>query len=116
MGAFVCGQVFEFLIRRHSADSSEEEEVFPFIRTLLHFDTREFLNVLAMVRTIVIIVATRLQMDAIRRVFNRWDDLCAFLKNSFQTFEDFKNDKQALEFQQRIVDILLQAREHGFAL
>uniref|UniRef100_A0A674NUU6 VPS8 subunit of CORVET complex n=1 Tax=Takifugu rubripes TaxID=31033 RepID=A0A674NUU6_TAKRU len=65
-------QVFEFLIRRHSADSSEEEEVFPFIRTLLHFDTREFLNVLAM------------------------------------TFEDFKNDKQALEYQQRIVDILLQ--------
>lgn len=43
-------QVFEFLIRRHSADSSDEEEVFPFIRTLLHFDTREFLNVLAMVR------------------------------------------------------------------
>ncbi|XP_051278670.1 vacuolar protein sorting-associated protein 8 homolog isoform X2 [Dicentrarchus labrax] len=65
-------QVFEFLIRLHSADSSEEEEVFPYIRTLLHFDTREFLNVLAM------------------------------------TFEDFKNDKQALEYQQRIVDILLQ--------
>lgn len=42
-------QVFEFLIRLHSADSSDEEEVFPFIRTLLHFDTREFLNVLAMV-------------------------------------------------------------------
>ncbi|XP_068584497.1 vacuolar protein sorting-associated protein 8 homolog isoform X2 [Cebidichthys violaceus] len=65
-------QVFEFLIRLHSADSLEEEEVFPIIRTLLHFDTREFLNVLAM------------------------------------TFEDFKNDKQALEYQQRIVDILLQ--------
>lgn len=48
-----CPQVFEFLIRRHSADSSEEEEVFPFIRTLLHFDTREFLNVLAMVRAIL---------------------------------------------------------------
>ncbi|XP_034465327.1 vacuolar protein sorting-associated protein 8 homolog isoform X1 [Hippoglossus hippoglossus] len=68
----VKNQVFEFLIRLHSADWSEEEEVFPFIRTLLHFDTREFLNVLAM------------------------------------TFEDFKNDKQALEYQQRIVDILLQ--------
>uniref|UniRef100_A0A3Q0RJ38 VPS8 subunit of CORVET complex n=1 Tax=Amphilophus citrinellus TaxID=61819 RepID=A0A3Q0RJ38_AMPCI len=68
----VKNQVFEFLIRLHSADSSEEEEVFPFIRTLLHFDTREFLNVLAM------------------------------------TFEDFKNDKQALEYQQRIVDILLK--------
>ncbi|KAL6101432.1 vps8 [Pungitius sinensis] len=68
----VKNQVFEFLIRLHSADSLEEEEVFPFIRTLLHFDSREFLNVLAM------------------------------------TFEDFKNDKQALEYQQRIVDILLQ--------
>ncbi|XP_076019351.1 vacuolar protein sorting-associated protein 8 homolog [Genypterus blacodes] len=68
----VKNQVFEFLIRLHSADSSEGEEVFPFIRTLLHFDTREFLNVLAM------------------------------------TFEDFKNDKQALEYQQRVVDILLK--------
>ncbi|XP_054455797.1 vacuolar protein sorting-associated protein 8 homolog isoform X2 [Anoplopoma fimbria] len=68
----VKNQVFEFLIRLHSADLLEEEEVFPFIRTLLHFDTREFLNVLAM------------------------------------TFEDFKNDKQALEYQQRTVDILLQ--------
>ncbi|XP_055358754.1 vacuolar protein sorting-associated protein 8 homolog isoform X2 [Betta splendens] len=68
----VKNQVFEFLIHLHSANSSEEEEVFPFIRTVLHFDTREFLNVLAM------------------------------------TFEDFKNDKQALEYQQRIVDILLQ--------
>lgn len=68
----VKNQVFDFLIRLHSADSTEEEELFPFIRTLLHFDTREFLNVLAM------------------------------------TFEDFKNDKQALEYQQRIVDILLQ--------
>lgn len=46
----VCAsQVFDFLIRLHSADSTDEEEVFPFIRTLLHFDTREFLNVLAMV-------------------------------------------------------------------
>ncbi|KAM4591822.1 vacuolar protein sorting-associated protein 8 homolog isoform 1-T1 [Odontesthes bonariensis] len=68
----VKNQVFEFLIRLHSGDSSEEEDVFPFIQTLLHFDTREFLNVLAM------------------------------------TFDDFKNDKQALEYQQRIVDILLQ--------
>ncbi|XP_034079092.1 vacuolar protein sorting-associated protein 8 homolog isoform X4 [Gymnodraco acuticeps] len=68
----VKNQVFEFLIRRHSGDSLEKEELFPIIRTLLHFDTREFLNVLAM------------------------------------TFEDFKNDKQALEYQQRIVDILLQ--------
>uniref|UniRef100_A0A3P9NN18 VPS8 subunit of CORVET complex n=1 Tax=Poecilia reticulata TaxID=8081 RepID=A0A3P9NN18_POERE len=68
----VSDQVFEFLIRLHSGDSSQKEEVFPFIHTLLHFDTREFLNVLAM------------------------------------TFDDVQNDKQALEYQQRIVDILLQ--------
>uniref|UniRef100_A0A3Q2GGA0 VPS8 subunit of CORVET complex n=1 Tax=Cyprinodon variegatus TaxID=28743 RepID=A0A3Q2GGA0_CYPVA len=46
----VKNQVFEFLIRLHSGDSSQKEEVFPFIHTLLHFDTREFLNVLAMVK------------------------------------------------------------------
>ncbi|KAJ3610405.1 hypothetical protein NHX12_022497 [Muraenolepis orangiensis] len=68
----VKNKVFEFLIRLHSVETSDEEEVFPFIRTLLHFDTREFLNVLAL------------------------------------TFEDFRNDKQALEYQQRIVDILLK--------
>ncbi|XP_051560266.1 LOW QUALITY PROTEIN: vacuolar protein sorting-associated protein 8 homolog [Myxocyprinus asiaticus] len=64
-------QVFEFLIRLHSVEA-EQEEVYPYIRSLLHFDTQEFLNVLAL------------------------------------TFEDFKNDKQALEYQQRIVDILLK--------
>ncbi|XP_078010813.1 vacuolar protein sorting-associated protein 8 homolog isoform X7 [Phascolarctos cinereus] len=68
----VKNQVFEFLIRLHSAEASSEEEIYPYICTLLHFDTREFLNVLAL------------------------------------TFEDFKNDKQALEYQQRIVDILLK--------
>ncbi|XP_066544488.1 vacuolar protein sorting-associated protein 8 homolog isoform X2 [Amia ocellicauda] len=68
----VKNQVFEFLIRLHSVEAAPEEEVYPYIRTLLHFDTREFLNVLAL------------------------------------TFEDFKNDKQALEYQQRIVDILLK--------
>ncbi|XP_037399282.1 vacuolar protein sorting-associated protein 8 homolog isoform X2 [Pygocentrus nattereri] len=68
----VKNQVFEFLIRLHSVEATQEEEVYPYIRTLLHFDTREFLNVLAL------------------------------------TFEDFKNDKQALEYQQRIVDILLK--------
>uniref|UniRef100_A0AAY4B0D7 RING-type domain-containing protein n=1 Tax=Denticeps clupeoides TaxID=299321 RepID=A0AAY4B0D7_9TELE len=68
----VKNQVFEFLIRLHSAEASQDEEVYPYIHTLLHFDTREFLNVLAL------------------------------------TFEDFKNDKQALEYQQRIVDILLK--------
>lgn len=52
---FLC-QVFEFLIRRHSGDSLEKEELFPFIRTLLHFDTREFLNVLAMVRFLHIVL------------------------------------------------------------
>uniref|UniRef100_A0A8C9B619 RING-type domain-containing protein n=1 Tax=Phocoena sinus TaxID=42100 RepID=A0A8C9B619_PHOSS len=64
--------VFEFLIRLHSTEAPPEEEIYPYIRTLLHFDTREFLNVLAL------------------------------------TFEDFKNDKQAVEYQQRIVDILLK--------
>ncbi|XP_025894524.1 vacuolar protein sorting-associated protein 8 homolog [Nothoprocta perdicaria] len=68
----VKNQVFEFLIRLHSTEGSVDEEVYPYIRTLLHFDTREFLNVLAL------------------------------------TFEDFKNDKQAVEYQQRIVDILLK--------
>uniref|UniRef100_A0A803ST84 Vacuolar protein sorting-associated protein 8 homolog n=1 Tax=Anolis carolinensis TaxID=28377 RepID=A0A803ST84_ANOCA len=68
----VKNQVFEFLIRLHSAEAPVEEEVYPYVRTLLHFDTREFLNVLAL------------------------------------TFEDFKNDKQAVEYQQRIVDILLK--------
>uniref|UniRef100_A0A8C9SP09 VPS8 subunit of CORVET complex n=1 Tax=Scleropages formosus TaxID=113540 RepID=A0A8C9SP09_SCLFO len=68
----VKNQVFEFLIRLHTPEAPEEEEVYPYIHTLLHFDTREFLNVLAL------------------------------------TFEDFKNDKQALEYQQRIVDILLK--------
>ncbi|KAH0623915.1 hypothetical protein JD844_007114, partial [Phrynosoma platyrhinos] len=68
----VKNQVFEFLIRLHSAEAPAEEEVYPYVRTLLHFDTREFLNVLAL------------------------------------TFEDFKNDKQAVEYQQRIVDILLK--------
>ncbi|KAK4820172.1 hypothetical protein QYF61_021444, partial [Mycteria americana] len=68
----VKNQVFEFLIRLHSTEGSVDEEVYPYVRTLLHFDTREFLNVLAL------------------------------------TFEDFKNDKQAVEYQQRIVDILLK--------
>ncbi|NXA41332.1 VPS8 protein, partial [Eudromia elegans] len=68
----VKNQVFEFLIRLHSAEGSVDEEIYPYVRTLLHFDTREFLNVLAL------------------------------------TFEDFKNDKQAVEYQQRIVDILLK--------
>lgn len=43
-------QVFEFLIRLHSTEGSVDEEVYPYVRTLLHFDTREFLNVLALVR------------------------------------------------------------------
>uniref|UniRef100_A0A670ZWI9 Vacuolar protein sorting-associated protein 8 homolog n=1 Tax=Pseudonaja textilis TaxID=8673 RepID=A0A670ZWI9_PSETE len=68
----IKNQVFEFLIRLHSAEAPTDEEVYPYVRTLLHFDTREFLNVLAL------------------------------------TFEDFKNDKQAVEYQQRIVDILLK--------
>ncbi|KAI4885660.1 hypothetical protein NFI96_020197 [Prochilodus magdalenae] len=62
--------VFEFLIRLHSVEATQEEEVYPYIRTLLHFDTREFLNVLAL------------------------------------TFEDFKNDKQALEYQHILLRIV----------
>uniref|UniRef100_A0A8D1LFT5 Vacuolar protein sorting-associated protein 8 homolog n=1 Tax=Sus scrofa TaxID=9823 RepID=A0A8D1LFT5_PIG len=42
----VKNQVFEFLIRLHSTEASSEEEIYPYVRTLLHFDTREFLNVL----------------------------------------------------------------------
>ena len=45
----VTSQVFEFLIRLHSSEGPQEEEVYPYVRTLLHFDTREFLNVLALV-------------------------------------------------------------------
>ncbi|XP_063285959.1 vacuolar protein sorting-associated protein 8 homolog isoform X1 [Pelobates fuscus] len=68
----VKNQVFDFLVRLHTPEAPHDEEVYPYIRTLLHFDTREFLNVLAL------------------------------------TFEDFTNDKQAVEHQQRIVDILLK--------
>uniref|UniRef100_A0A4W3IW36 VPS8 subunit of CORVET complex n=1 Tax=Callorhinchus milii TaxID=7868 RepID=A0A4W3IW36_CALMI len=68
----VKNQVFEFLIRLHSTEVAPDEEIYPHIRTLLHFDTREFLNVLAL------------------------------------TFENFQSDKQAVEHQQRIVDILLK--------
>ncbi|XP_071002589.1 vacuolar protein sorting-associated protein 8 homolog isoform X3 [Oncorhynchus clarkii lewisi] len=81
----VKNQVFEFLIRLHSAEAGQEEELYPYIRTLVHFDTPEFLNVLAL-------VSTSLQTQLV----------------SQHTLEDFKNDKQALEYQQRIVDILLK--------
>lgn len=47
--------MFEFLIRLHSVEASSEEEVYPYVRTLLHFDTREFLNVLALVRDTVVL-------------------------------------------------------------
>ncbi|KAJ6669149.1 hypothetical protein lerEdw1_007958 [Lerista edwardsae] len=85
----VKNQVFEFLIRLHSAEAPIDEEVYPYVRTLLHFDTREFLNVLAL------------------------NNIVAFLslpkwRSPTKTFEDFKNDKQAVEYQQRIVDILLK--------
>lgn len=96
-------QVFEFLIRLHSADWSDEEEVFPFIRTLIHFDTREFLNVLAMVRFLHVIFSF-LKYQWFVFLVNK------LVSAPFQTFEDFKNDKQALEYQQRIVDILLQVK------
>ena len=65
-------QVFEFLIRLHSADSLEEEEVFPFIRTLLHFDTREFLNVLAMVRFLLIILTLVMLIKCVLSMLKDW--------------------------------------------
>ncbi|XP_078459941.1 vacuolar protein sorting-associated protein 8 homolog [Lampetra planeri] len=70
-------QVFEFVIKLHSDEAEVQEEVYPCVRTLLHFDTREFLNVLTL------------------------------------TFEDFRNDKQVVEYQQRIVDVLLQVMVEG---
>uniref|UniRef100_A0A8C4QHW8 Uncharacterized protein n=1 Tax=Eptatretus burgeri TaxID=7764 RepID=A0A8C4QHW8_EPTBU len=51
--------------------------MYPHVRTLLRFDTREFLNVLAL------------------------------------TFVDVTDDRQALEFQQRIVDVLLKVMVEG---
>ena len=42
-------KVFDTLTCLHSRASSDDEHAYPFLRTLLAFDTREFLNVLALV-------------------------------------------------------------------
>ena len=41
-------EVFKCLTLIHSKNASEDERPFPYLRTLLRFDTREFLNVLAL--------------------------------------------------------------------
>nr|XP_015210004.1 PREDICTED: vacuolar protein sorting-associated protein 8 homolog [Lepisosteus oculatus] len=68
----VKSKVFMCLTSVHSKDIDPVEDPYPFIRILLKYNTREFLNVLAL------------------------------------TFEDLQQDKQAVEFHQRIIDILLQ--------
>ncbi|XP_022112058.1 vacuolar protein sorting-associated protein 8 homolog isoform X1 [Acanthaster planci] len=40
--------VWKCLTALHTKQANEEEHAFPYLRTLLHFDTREFLNVLAL--------------------------------------------------------------------
>ncbi|KAL1021743.1 hypothetical protein UPYG_G00017420 [Umbra pygmaea] len=114
----VKNQVFEFLIRLHSAEVGQEEDLYPYIRTLLHFDTREFLNVLALVSQVWETqqeTAEKTTTTAAQRTTTRTTPTQGEVSSSLQkgrdsvvTFEDFKNDKQALEYQQRIVDILLK--------
>ena len=41
--------VFESLTCSHTKNKSPDEQMYPYLRTLLSFDTREFLNVLALV-------------------------------------------------------------------
>ena len=41
--------VFESLTCLRSKNKSQDEQTYPYLRTLLSFDTREFLNVLALV-------------------------------------------------------------------
>ncbi|KAG7488795.1 hypothetical protein MATL_G00038250 [Megalops atlanticus] len=65
-------QVFTCLTSVQAKDIEGSKGPYPFIRTLLQYNTREFLNVLAL------------------------------------AFEDVDQDQQAIEFRQRIIDILLQ--------
>ncbi|XP_045063331.1 vacuolar protein sorting-associated protein 8 homolog isoform X3 [Coregonus clupeaformis] len=113
----VKNQVFEFLTRLHSAEAGQKEELYPYIRTLLHFDTREFLNVLALVSQVWETQQEIPQKTTTtpQRTTSRTPPTQGEVSTSLQThlvsqhtFQDFKNDKQALEYQQRIVDILLK--------
>ncbi|XP_045555488.1 vacuolar protein sorting-associated protein 8 homolog isoform X4 [Salmo salar] len=109
----VKNQVFEFLIRLHSAEAAQEEELYPYIRTLVHFDTPEFLNVLALVSQVW--ETPQKTTTTPQRTTSTTPPTQGEVSTSLQTqlvsqhtLEDFKNDKQALEYQQRIVDILLK--------
>ncbi|XP_034145557.1 vacuolar protein sorting-associated protein 8 homolog isoform X3 [Esox lucius] len=109
----VKNQVFEFLIGVHSADAGPDEDMYPYIRTLLHFDTREFLNVLALVSQDWATEqgTTTPTLRTTTRATPTLGEVSSSLqkhRDNVLTFEDFKNDKQALEYQQRIVDILLK--------
>ncbi|XP_064186858.1 vacuolar protein sorting-associated protein 8 homolog isoform X2 [Anguilla rostrata] len=68
----VKSQVFTCLTSIQVKGIEASKEPYPFIRTLLQYNTREFLNVLAL------------------------------------AFEDLEQDEQAIEFHQRMIDILLQ--------
>ncbi|KAI1889279.1 hypothetical protein AGOR_G00177500 [Albula goreensis] len=68
----VKSQVFTCLTSVQVKGIDSTKEPYPFIRTLLQYNTREFLNVLAL------------------------------------AFEDLEQDQQAIEFHQRMIDILLQ--------
>ncbi|XP_049808749.1 vacuolar protein sorting-associated protein 8 homolog [Schistocerca nitens] len=48
MVASVKHEVFKCLTCLHSKDAPDSEPPYPYLRVLLHFDTREFLNVLAL--------------------------------------------------------------------
>ncbi|KAJ8375154.1 hypothetical protein SKAU_G00057340 [Synaphobranchus kaupii] len=68
----VKSQVFTCLTSIQAKGIDASQEPYPFIRTLLQYNTREFLNVLAL------------------------------------AFEDLEQNRQAIEFHQRMIDILLQ--------
>lgn len=42
------GQVFQFLCTQHTINANQNEHIYPYLRILLKFDIKEFLNVLSM--------------------------------------------------------------------
>ena len=44
--------MFACITQLHSSKPAEDEPVYPHLKALLHYDTREFLNVLALVGTL----------------------------------------------------------------